>query len=348
MVGKEQGGAMDRPSSAPLDRREDLDLASSLFAGTSFIACVVYAYTTRPGSTLPSVRSPALWYTTIHLSTNLLQSVYEVPQHAAGQAASVPLLSPTFLYPIVGWALDKRPDLMASLYMTVPISIAVSYGCLSFISAVVPYYVAFVPAAIGVGMGPLLSVLVVPRIVQRDIGDSCPPQIARDVGRWLLSTSHASTSSELEDPFPTLAMFFLTALVQLGLVSTFWTTMRRRGLDASSTAELEADKAPADHQRSVRMRMSTERLRRSGELQGQYGLLRGTDATSEDIGPRRDDGDSRSDSEEDDVGEDLEALEYPARTVLGDAELKRGRRALFAAGSVVVFSWLCFLSNLVR
>jgi hypothetical protein len=104
-------------------------VAASAFALTSFLASIIYARTeaslARSASSSTSSRSThkhgpidlasyatfgdpfwlyisicffaGTWYTTIHLSTNLLQAVYDVGQRSASEAASVLLLSPTFV-----------------------------------------------------------------------------------------------------------------------------------------------------------------------------------------------------------------------------------------------------------
>ncbi|CEQ42188.1 SPOSA6832_03984 [Sporobolomyces salmonicolor] len=198
-------------------------IAASGFAALSFAACVIYAlmerslhhsapshptqhsealehkHRTLPLSELARFGDPfwlyiavcgfaGIWYTTIHLSTHLLQAVYGIDQSDASSAASVLLLSASFvlstifspsrgeaeadctpsqLYPTLGWLLDKRPSLLSTIYLMVPSGIAISYFILLFLPSIIPYKAAFVPAALGIGGGPLLLVLVVPRMVQR-------------------------------------------------------------------------------------------------------------------------------------------------------------------------------------
>ena len=105
--------------------------AASGFALISFTACLIFARVEKSLSRLPrrqpsSLAQPThkhgtitlasyaqygdpfwlyiaiccfagVWYTTIHLSTNLLQAVYDIEQGPASKAASVLLLSPTFV-----------------------------------------------------------------------------------------------------------------------------------------------------------------------------------------------------------------------------------------------------------
>ncbi|SGZ18001.1 BQ5605_C020g09157 [Microbotryum silenes-dioicae] len=107
------------------------------------------------------------WYSTIHLSTSLLMSIYQITESQAASSASQILFSSTLLYPVIGWALDRRPSILARLYMAVPLSISATYIILLSLTSVVPHYLALTPSAIGIGGGPLLLVVVVPRIVER-------------------------------------------------------------------------------------------------------------------------------------------------------------------------------------
>ncbi|GAA5934061.1 uncharacterized protein JCM15063_000544 [Sporobolomyces koalae] len=340
-------------------------VVASGFAVTSFIACLVYSRTERSISRSASnatavsghghgpinLRSYAkfgdpfwlyisicfgagLWYTTIHLSTNLLELVYEVKQHQASQAASVLLLSPTFLYPLAGWALDKRPPLLSLLYLAVPVGLASSLSALLFLPAVVPYTIALLGAALCCGVGPLLSVLVVPRIVSRE---QVSPALAlhkslemsgaivfQTISGYLLAHS-ISGGQTREDPNSTLTFLLIGALVQLGLVGMFLRLLAKR-----SCGELHQDgqKPIGDEvtrQRSLRMRVSTECLRNSDMQEEQYGLL------------------SEPEEEEDGDDRDIEDEE-----TIGPDEVKRGKNALVVAGTAVVGSWAFFLSNLVK
>ncbi|TNY21396.1 major facilitator superfamily domain-containing protein [Rhodotorula diobovata] len=108
------------------------------------------------------------WYTTQHLSTHLVQATYGgISQADASGTASLLLGTPIVLYPLVGWTVDKHPQLLATLWLLVPSLIATTFFLLLLLSPVVPPLVALLPAALGIGSGPLLVVLVVPRIVQR-------------------------------------------------------------------------------------------------------------------------------------------------------------------------------------
>ncbi|GAA5977540.1 hypothetical protein JCM5350_004728 [Sporobolomyces pararoseus] len=359
--------------------------AATLFAAISFSASLVYA---RTESSLRSrIAAPVhkhhpislasysrfgdpfwlyisicflagTWYTTIHLSTNLLQAVYDIGQRHASEVASILLLSPTFLYPLAGWALDKRPDLMASLYIAVPIGLAASLSALIFISSVVPYTIVLLGAAVSCGIGPLLSVLVVPRIVNSDRASAALALhkslemsggiLFQTIAGYLLSLSSTSDSpspsdadplSNREDPDSTLFFLLIASLVQLGIVSFFWGLMRRRGLEPSSL--VEDSKAPVGSRAaSLRMRVSTERLRRStGSEEGEYGLLR---ETSRERSSRTGSSDCISDEESDEDGEAMSDTEE-----LGVAELARGKRCLVVAGLTVVSSWFAFFLNLL-
>ncbi|GAA5946322.1 hypothetical protein JCM3765_000197 [Sporobolomyces pararoseus] len=359
-------------------------VAATLFAAISFSASLVYA---RTESSLSSrVAAPVhkhqpinlasysnfgdpfwlyisicflagTWYTTIHLSTNLLQAVYEIGQRHASEAASILLLSPTFLYPLAGWALDKKPDLMASLYIAVPVGLASSLAALLFISTVVPYTIVLLGAAISCGVGPLLSVLVVPRIVNSERASSALALhkslemsggiIFQTIAGFLLSLSSTpnapspsdpNSPSIHEDPDSTLFFLLLASLVQLGIVSFFWGLMRRRGLETSNV-DVGGKTPIGSRAASLRMRVSTERLRRStGSEEGEYGLLR---ETSRERSSQGESSDCLSDeeSDEDDTvshGEELEG-----------AELSRGKRCLVVAACTIVSSWFAFFLNLL-
>lgn len=93
----------------------------------------------------------------------------------------------------------------------------------------------------------------------------------------------------------------------------------------------------------MRMRVSTERLRRPGETNdrgGEYGLLsenRSLERLHDGLGSE----DSSSDLE------DQEGEEAKPGEAKGVDELMRGKRCLVVAGGTIVSSWLAFASNLV-
>ncbi|GAA5851168.1 hypothetical protein JCM5353_007377 [Sporobolomyces roseus] len=290
------------------------------------------------------------WYTTIHLSTNLLQAVYDIEQGPASKAASILLLSPTFLYPLAGWALDKRPDLMSTLYLSVPTGLACSFFALIFLSSVVPYTLAFLGGAISCGFGPLLSVLVVPRIVGPErisaalaLHKSLEMAGAisfQSISGYLLSLSEPIDHSDdrtkphatHDNPDSTLFFLLAASLVQLGLVAAFWGLMRRRGLDAwGSSVPVEGKEPSLDQASSLRMRVSTERLRGARGEEEQYGLLTGSNDAND------------GEEDEDEEGDSLEGI-----VKLAPDEARRGRRYLIIAGVVVLFSWVCFAVDLLR
>lgn len=143
------------------------------------------------------------------------------------------------------------------------------------------------------------------------------------------SNDPSSPRSSHDNPDSTLFFLLAASLVQLGLVAAFWGLMRRRGLDGTdSSATAKGKESSADRSSSVRMRVSTERLRGPRADEEQYGLLNETSEASE------------SDEGEEDA---------MAGTVkLDPDEAKRGRGYLIVAGVVVLFSWVCFLLDLLR
>lgn len=132
--------------------------------------------------------------------------LYDIPRAKAASASSIllfssiivrrsssttslPLMLPLQLYPLVGSIIDHRPRFLALLYEIVPASLVTFYVILLFVSLLntlqlsfapapaefglaqlspgISPFLAVIPAALGIGMGPLLLVVVVPRIVER-------------------------------------------------------------------------------------------------------------------------------------------------------------------------------------
>ncbi|GAA5919720.1 hypothetical protein JCM1841_000768 [Sporobolomyces salmonicolor] len=373
-------------------------IAASGFAALSFAACVIYAlmerslhhsapshptqhsealehkHRTLPLSELARFGDPfwlyiavcgfaGIWYTTIHLSTHLLQAVYGIDQSDASSAASVLLLSASFLYPTLGWLLDKRPSLLSTIYLMVPSGIAISYFILLFLPSIIPYKAAFVPAALGIGGGPLLLVLVVPRMVQRHqaataLGvhkslEMSGAIIFQSLAGYLFSLGSSGLSSRPSSPFsPTsldddtddadfaLMLLLVAALVQLALVASFWNVMRRRGKDAIGNAKgFEADDAASAGARDLRRRPEEE-----------YGLLASAES-DDDHRPaprtRIDGGSVLADDEVDEAGRGEEGGGVPGSRK-DEEEIERGRHAMKGAVGVVLTSWVCFVWNLVR
>ncbi|KAK4058496.1 hypothetical protein OIO90_000658 [Microbotryomycetes sp. JL221] len=106
-------------------------------------------------------------YSTIHLSSSLIQALYKVNEKKASAAASLILFSSTILYPIVGTMVDLKPHLLRNFYFTVPVMILMTYIIMLYFTWLVPWWASTLPAAIGIGTGPLLLVIVVPRLVER-------------------------------------------------------------------------------------------------------------------------------------------------------------------------------------
>jgi hypothetical protein len=158
------------------------------------------------------------------------------------------------------------------------------------------------------------------------------------------ATPSDSPTDTREDPDSTLFFLLFGSLIQLGLVSAFWGLMRRRGLDPPCLTTTVDDQGKVrSREASVRMRVSTERLRRPGETNdrgGEYGLLsenRSLERLHDGLGSE----DSSSDLE------DQEGEEAKPGEAKGVDELMRGKRCLVVAGGTIVSSWLAFASNLV-
>ncbi|SCZ93100.1 BZ3500_MvSof-1268-A1-R1_Chr6-2g08461 [Microbotryum saponariae] len=200
------------------------------------------------------------WYSTIHLSTSLLMSIYQITESQAASSASQILFASTLLYPVIGWALDRRPSILARLYMAVPLSISATYIILLSFTSVVPHYLALTPSAIGIGGGPLLLVVVVPRIVERQcvifsmlvrqtstaLGlhkslEMAGAVISQTITAAILSTPHSAFESPKvtgADKDRASALFAVSLLLlfcelQLGVIIWWWTSLARFERDRS-------------------------------------------------------------------------------------------------------------------
>ncbi|GAA5975880.1 hypothetical protein JCM10908_005313 [Rhodotorula pacifica] len=229
-----------------------------------------------------------MWYTTEHLSSHLLQSVYLISEAEASPAAALVLGAPLLCYPLLGYFLDRHPDLLDKFWLAVPSLISLTYFSYLLLVPVVPALLAIIPAALGVGSGTLLLVLVVPRLVAPDqaataLGAHKSIEMAGAIivqtlcGRLL---GHGRGAHVDEDPTWAISLLLAVSLAQVGVVARWWSVIRQRG-----------------------------RLAAEAQTEEELGLL----------------------------GEEPElASPEPA-----------DYRCLYAAGAVVVLSWVCFLSNLV-
>ncbi|GAA5855816.1 hypothetical protein JCM8547_000368 [Rhodosporidiobolus lusitaniae] len=360
----------------------------------SFSACVLYAHVERSTSRLlasssPSSAKPAhldtahphrplrlsalasfgdpfwlyllvcalagIWYTTNHLSSHFLQAVYEIPQAEASSKASVLLALSTVLYPLIGWTLDKRREWLGGMWVAVPALTATTYFALLMLPAVLPPVAALLPAAVGIGSGPLLLVLVVPRLVE-------PHQAATALGAhkslemagaiifqtlcgFLLSLG-SSPSSPTSPTIPerdeeedntnyALSFLFLVSLVMLGVVVRWWSVIRRREEGKVRLFDIEPTRGGGEGGRQ-------------GRDEVEYGLLesRASMETAAEEGeaaqlPLRDEGERVGR-----IGEGEEGGEADLSRAEGE-ELRRGRLWLKVATGVVVLSWVCFFVNLL-
>ncbi|BGP38534.1 hypothetical protein JCM10450v2_002483 [Rhodotorula kratochvilovae] len=282
------------------------------------------------------------WYTTQHLATHLLQAVYALPAAEASRTAAVLLGMPVLLYPLVGWAVDRRPDLLQMFWLLVPSLTATTYFDLLLLSPAVPPLLALLPAAVGMGTGPLLLVLVIPRIVPPHqaptaLGAHKSLEMAGAIifqtlcggllslGAEAASSSPSRLPAEEEDEDAggadaAIALLLVAALVQLALVARWWSGIRRRegGTQLGMASGREASDADESGQ------------------EARHGLLAGMPPhAGVELAPVAE--------EYVEEEEDEELLGRKERL-----ELRRGRRALRAAAGTVVASWGCFVWNVVR
>ncbi|GAA5951097.1 hypothetical protein JCM8115_005053 [Rhodotorula mucilaginosa] len=194
------------------------------------------------------------WYTTEHLSSHLLQSVYSIPEAEASPAAALVLGAPLLCYPLLGDFLDRRPNLLDRFWIAVPSLISFTYFSYLLLGPVIPAFLAILPAALGVGSGTLLLVLVVPRIVEPDqaataLGAHKSIEMAGAIiiqtlcGRLLSLESHTHRPDEQLDEDPTWAISLLLAvsLVQVGVVARWWSVIR-------ATARSKATSVPTEEE----------------------------------------------------------------------------------------------------
>ncbi|KDE03430.1 hypothetical protein MVLG_06093 [Microbotryum lychnidis-dioicae p1A1 Lamole] len=283
------------------------------------------------------------WYSTIHLSTSLLMSIYQITESQAASSASQILFSSTLLYPVIGWALDRRPSILARLYMAVPLSISATYIILLSLTSVVPHYLALTPSAIGIGGGPLLLVVVVPRIVERHqtstaLGlhkslEMAGAVISQTITAAILSTPHSAFESpkvtgadkDRASALLAVSLLLLFCELQLGVIIWWWTSLAR----------FERDRSEDDH-RGV-----------------EYGLV---PTVEENLAPV----DTDRIESENELHPELEDHEAPSllppischsegarKGSASAAETRRGVWALRISLLVVAISWVAFGGNLV-
>ncbi|KWU44170.1 MFS general substrate transporter [Rhodotorula sp. JG-1b] len=194
------------------------------------------------------------WYTTEHLSSHLLQSVYSIPEAEASPAAALVLGAPLLCYPLLGYFLDRRPNLLDKFWLAVPSLVSFTYFSYLLLGPFIPAFLAILPAALGVGSGTLLLVLVVPRIVEPDqaataLGAHKSIEMAGAIiiqtlcGRLLSLESHTHRPDEQLDEDPTWAIALLLAgsLVQVGVVARWWSVIR-------ATARSKATSVPTEEE----------------------------------------------------------------------------------------------------
>ncbi|GAA6051641.1 hypothetical protein JCM3770_001207 [Rhodotorula araucariae] len=290
------------------------------------------------------------WYATQHLSTHLLQAVYALPAAEASRTAAVLLGMPVLLYPLVGWVVDRRPDLLQTFWLLVPSLTATTYFILLLLSPAIPPLLALLPAAVGMGSGPLLLVLVVPRLVQPHqastaLGAHKSLEMAGAIIFQTLSGALLSVGAAPSRPVDTgtgtsegegygdepgggadaaIALLLAAALVQLALVARWWSGIRQRSAGLDGAVPVSAGREEGDEGDEAQDGLLAERPAHARGME----MVQAEEEDGEYV-----------ESED----EDEELLGRKERL-----ELTRGRRALRAAVGTVVASWGCFVWNLVR
>lgn len=130
------------------------------------------------------------------------------------------------MYPIVGTVVDSRPEILSRLFYVVPSLFSLSCGML-VIAPAVPMALAVLPGAIALGSGPLLMVIVVPRLVR---SDQIAPALGihkmmENAGGVLFQSTMAWVStggSKVENARLVVKVLGTMGLLQLGTVVVWW------------------------------------------------------------------------------------------------------------------------------
>jgi MFS family permease len=115
-----------------------------------------------------------IWSPFMHLSANIIQVRFDLPEETAALQASVLLSGAMVLYPIVGHITDRRgsatPRTTFELFLITSILTLVGYIALSLpTSWVRSAWPGLIPWALGHGASPLLLVVLVARILPVDL-----------------------------------------------------------------------------------------------------------------------------------------------------------------------------------
>ncbi|KAA1471473.1 MFS general substrate transporter [Dentipellis sp. KUC8613] len=111
----------------------------------------------------------AIWHPFTHLAANIIERRYQLPESEASTQASYLLAGSIFLYPIVGFIIDrvKRPSFVIVLFACSSLLTLFAYTWLVLPpSATHTAWPAIVSFATGIGYSPLLLVVIVPQLVQ--------------------------------------------------------------------------------------------------------------------------------------------------------------------------------------
>ncbi|KAM0788494.1 hypothetical protein ACM66B_001626 [Microbotryomycetes sp. NB124-2] len=268
------------------------------------------------------------WYSTIHLSSSMIQATYSVSEARASAAASVILFSSSVLYPIIGTLVDMRPHVLRNLYFAVPIAILGSYISMLYLTWLVPWWLAAVPAAIGIGSGPLLLVVVVPRLVERAHAPTalsihksvemsgavlCQTLTGSILSSRTTTTSSSSTIDQLGYSRVLLVLALLVSIQLLVIVVWWWIVVPNRELEEENL-RLEYALAPS--------------LRRRGE--------------------EREPSDWDDDDDEEEEGDEMLTKQFDRglKESRSSRETGRGLLMMRCAIGIVGLSWLSFVVSL--
>ncbi|KAM0748049.1 MFS general substrate transporter [Meredithblackwellia eburnea MCA 4105] len=253
-----------------------------------------------------------LWSTTIHLSTSLLATLYGIGSTKAATVSSAIPFSAIVLYPLLAHLIDKRPRLLSTMYIGVSIFALIGFVVLRWFTSIIPIFASIVPLALGIGPAPLLLVVVVPRLVERDhvstaLGIHKSSEMAGAVlvqgsTSWLLS----SAATKLDGSQSVITLFLAISLVQLALVIFWWQVIRSRETPVSNYKSLASDEAEPGEVRLWESIDGTGVMGNENSLQNKVVIK-----------------ESRS-----------------------DGETARGRIAVWALTGLVVSSWSVFIYNL--
>ncbi|KAI5481713.1 major facilitator superfamily protein [Pseudohyphozyma bogoriensis] len=201
------------------------------------------------------------WYTQIHLSPSLLETIFDMSDLQSAEIASVIPFASIFTYPLVGWAVDKNPPILRHLLLAVPMLMGITWILILLFSSLLPALVAIIPLALGNGPAPLLVVLVVSRIVSAHhlptaLGLHKSAEMAGAVLFQALAASLLSSSTPKSGSFRVVLQFLATAASQLGAVVLLWRCVARREASVIAYAPIDEEVQRIEEEPQVEVRGS--------------------------------------------------------------------------------------------